>query len=142
MKRKRGEQALRTYIVGRSEFADIKLAATSVAARHAELVVTGGGRFHLTDCASGRGTWLRAATANGTEDWARIRQAFVAADADIRFGDHCVTVRQLVAQVESEGPVEGGGRWRSGLLADKRGGRVRGRVERDPTTGEIVRKRV
>jgi hypothetical protein len=112
---------------------------TSVAPRHAELVVTNDNRYYLTDCATRGGTWR---CANGKDDWSPLRQAFVTADQGIRFGDHVCTIRELLRQVETTEAADGSGRWRSGPLPDKAAERVRGRVERDPVTGEIIRKRV
>jgi pSer/pThr/pTyr-binding forkhead associated (FHA) protein len=132
--------ALKTYIIGRSRFADIKVPHTSVAPRHAELVVTDNHRYHLTDCATSGGTWRRA---SGNDDrWNAVRQAFVTADEGIRFGNHVCTIRELLRQVEATETADGLGRWRTGPIPEKAAERVRGRVERDPVTGEIVRKRV
>lgn len=115
-----------TLVVGRSVDADIRLADPSIAERHAELVITADGRYHLTDCASGAGTWRRPAGSDGP--WQTVRQAFVGVDDALRFGDHACAARALVSALPGGSPD---GRPVS-----------RGRVERDPLTGEIVRKRL
>lgn len=134
---------MKTYIIGRSQFADIVLADASVARRHAELVVTDDRRCHLTDCASGNGTWIAAAEAGGEPRWVPVRQAFVGREQKLRLGDHVIGVDDLLRRAESTPTGEEGGRWRRhGPLADAAKDWVRGRVERDPLSGEIVRKRL
>ena len=126
---------MKTLVIGRSQFADIVVPETSVAARHAELVVTVGGRLHLTDCASGQGTWRRIA--DGENAWEPVRQAFVDAEQEIRFGDFRCTLGTLLREAAGTGETDAaGGR----NAADRE--RPRGRVERDPRTGEIVRRRL
>ena len=134
----------RSFVIGRSPYADVVLADTGVARRHAEVVATADGRFHLTDCASETGTWRRAGKDG---PWEAVRQAFVAPDEPLRLGDHHCTVESLLGDQlrPEEGPGRGGGagkgRWRHegmGETAEP----PRGRVERDPETGEIVPKRL
>ncbi len=112
---------MRTFVIGRSPDADIVLADASVGHRHAELVITDDGRFHLTDCGGGDGTWRAVALRGGQEVWERTRQSFVAAGQPLRFGSLRVTVQELLARREPS---------------------LRGPVERDPRTGEIVRRRI
>ena len=122
----------RTLIVGRSPDADVTLADPSLAPRHAELVVTSAGRLHLTDCASATGTWLEARPG----DWQRIRQAFVKPDSRVRLGDYICLARELASRpIPAHGEAAPGG-----ALAASEPAR-RGRIERDPATGEIVRRR-
>jgi len=134
---------MRTFVIGRSPDADIVLADDSVARQHAELVITVDGRFHLTDCGGGEGTWRAVATRAGQEVWERTRQSFVAASQPLRFGSLRVTVQELLARrepsprdQEAAGPAGGGG---GGGSAEPG---LRGPVERDPRTGEIVRRRI
>lgn len=134
---------MRTFVIGRSPDADIVLADDSVARQHAELVITGDGRFHLTDCGGGEGTWRAVALRAGQEVWERTRQSFVAAGQPLRFGSLRVTVQELLARrepsprdQEAAGPAGGGG----GAGSAEPG--LRGPVERDPRTGEIVRRRI
>lgn len=142
---------MKTYVIGRSRFADIVLPDTSVAPRHAELVVTDGGRLHLTDCASGNGTWRLTGRAGGASHarqlgWERIRQTFVTVDQALRLGEHECTAGELLrSMLSADGPGEGGsggGNWRPGAAMRAGPERVRGPVERDPVTGEIIRKRL
>jgi predicted component of type VI protein secretion system len=133
---------MRTFVIGRSPDADIVLADASVARQHAELVITDDGRFHLTDCGDGDGTWRAVAMREGQEVWERTRQSFVAAGQPLRFGSTRVTVQELLArrspdtrEQAASGPAGGGG-----AGATEPG--LRGPVERDPRTGEIVRRRI
>jgi len=133
---------MRTFVIGRSADADIVLADASVGRQHAELVITDDGRFHLTDCGGGDGTWRAVAMRAGQEVWERTRQSFVAAGQPLRFGSIRVTVQELLARREPSpreqgmaGPAGGGG-----AGATEPG--LRGPVERDPRTGEIVRRRI
>ncbi len=133
----------RSFVIGRSPYADVVLADTGVARRHAEIVATADGRFHLTDCASETGTWRRSGTGG---PWEAVRQAFVAADEPLRLGEHHCTINALIGDqlAPEDGAGRGGpgkGRWRHegmGEAAEP----PRGRVERDPETGEIVPKRL
>lgn len=136
---------MRTLVIGRSPFADVVLADASVASHHAELVLTDDGRLYLTDCASASGTWRRAADASaGDPDaWTRVRQAFVDADEPLRLGDHPCTARGLVraAREPAAMPAAGGEGHGTDAGGEPGGSRLRGRVERDVATGEIVRRR-
>lgn len=136
----------RTLVIGRSPFADIVVADASVAPHHLELVLTENGRLHATDCGSEAGTWLGAGDADGAGAWTRVRQAFIAADQPLRLGEHVTSAARLLAGVR-EGvterrPLAEGGETAAPEPVD--GGRARirrGRVERDPRTGEIVQRR-
>jgi predicted component of type VI protein secretion system len=132
---------MRTFVIGRSPDADIVLADDSVARQHAELVITDDGRFHLTDCGDGDGTWRAVATRAGQEVWERTRQSFVAAGQPLRFGSLRVTVQELLARREpSPRDQEAAGPAGSGGGAGSAEPGLRGPVERDPLTGEIVRR--
>lgn len=136
---------MRSFVIGRSQFADLRLPDASIAAQHAEVVVTEDGRAHVTDTGSRGGTWRRVRDEVGGDTWVPIRQSFVAADEVLRFGDHAVTVgellRELLPKVRRDG---GGGRGAgpSGGDGSARPGPLKGPVERDPVTGEIVRRRL
>lgn len=141
--------AYRTYVIGRSSFADIVIPDESVAPRHAEVVVTGDGRYYVTDCASSGGTWRRIAwqaKPDVREDlgaeagWEMLRQDFVAGDEELRFGSYRSSLERLFAPSHARHDTAKAAR------PDSSGGsdgpvRPRGRVERDPLTGQIVRKR-
>ena len=139
----------RSFVIGRSPYADVVLADTSVARRHAEVVTTGDGRFHLTDCAAPTGTWRRK-DAGGDGKWERIRQTFVTVDEPLRLGEHDCTIQSLLGDrlVSEDGGGRGDGaggagkgRWRHEGMPEA-ADPPRGRVERDPETGEIVPKRL
>lgn len=93
-------------------------------------------RYHLTDCGSGRGTWLRVESA-GSESWAEVRQAFVASGEPLRIGEHRCTVNSLLERRAT--PGHGAASAENGAIPSV--SLPHGRVERDPVTGEIIRKR-
>jgi predicted component of type VI protein secretion system len=132
---------MRTFVIGRSPDADIVLADASVGRQHAELVITDDGRFHLTDCGGGDGTWRAVAVRAGQEVWERTRQSFVAAGQPLRFGSIRVTVQELLARREPS-PREHGMAGPAGGGTGATDPGLRGPVERDPRTGEIVRRRI
>lgn len=131
-------------MVGRSPFADVVIADPSVAPHHAEIVVTSGGRLHLTDCATPGGTWRLgpAEDGDGSSEWRPVRQAFVREDEPLRLGEYRCVAGQLVRSLRPGGELPG---WTSEAAGQEgRGGPRRalgGRVERDAVTGEIVRRR-
>ena len=125
---------MRTYLIGRSPYADIVIADPSVAEHHAEIVVANDGRLFITDCGTGAGTW-RLATDGGRSAWMAIRQAFVGRDDALRLGDHECRVSEILSPVEPQSRAEATGPVRPDAA------RLGGRLRRDPTTGEIVRRR-
>jgi predicted component of type VI protein secretion system len=124
-------------VIGRSPSADVVIADTSVAPHHAELVITADGRFHLTDCATDGGTWVKGEGADHA-GWQPVRQSFVRPDQVLRFGDYQCTAGDLLrwSRAAPEDAAAGAGGWEAAWQR-----RVRGPVARDPTTGEIVRRR-
>ena len=84
--------AFRTLTIGRRRDADIRLTDRSVSRVHAEVTMTGDGRYFLIDCGSLRGTWTRA----GTGEWVRHRQGYVEAASRVRFG-RCETRLEKLA---------------------------------------------
>jgi hypothetical protein len=122
--------SLRTYIVGRSPYADIVIADPTVAERHAEIVEAADGRLFIADCASGAGTWRLEGTA-----WEPVRQRFVAREDVLLLGQYRCTLAELLAPLAPREPGPGGGTGEADPVR-------KGRVERDPTTGEIVRRRL
>ena len=130
-------------MIGRSPYADVVLPETSVARRHAEIVVTDDNRFYVTDCASEAGTWRRVEPGAGEEKWEPLRQDFVAADDVLRLGEHRCTLRGLLGRMTLGGGGGGEtGRWRPDEPREHGPSMPRGRVERDPVTGEVVPKRL
>ncbi len=135
---------MKTLVIGRSPFADIVIADPTVAPHHAELVLTGDGRLYLTDCASPGGSRRGRTGDDGATVWEAIRQDFVEPDEPLRLGQHPCTAAALITAARGEGAVAGvavgGGTDRGeGAEAPRRG--LRGRLERDPQTGEVVRRR-
>jgi predicted component of type VI protein secretion system len=133
-----GGATLRTLVIGRSPSADVVVADASVAPHHAELVITDDGRLYLTDCATDGGTWRQGEKGEGVLRWQPVRQAFVGPDEPLRLGDHRCTASDLLrrsGRAPSEAAASGGA-WEGPARS-----RLRGPVVRDPTTGEIVRRR-
>jgi hypothetical protein len=139
-RRELGEVALRTLVIGRSPFADVVMADPSVATHHAELVITDDGRLYLTDCGGESGTW-RLDAPGGEQHWRPVRQAFVAEDEPLKLGEHRCTARELIRTAREGGPSEGQSSALQQERLERARPRLRGRVERDATTGEIVRRR-
>ena len=126
---------MRTLVIGRSPSADVVIADASLAPHHAELVVTDDGRFYVTDCGTDAGTWVRGEAAAG---WQPVRQGFVHPDQALRLGDHQCTAGDLLRWSRAAPTdISAGAGGREGAWQR----RVRGPVARDPTTGEIVRRR-
>ena len=126
-------------MIGRSPFADVVVADESVAPHHAELVVTDDGRLHLTDCATEAGTWRLVASSGGDRRWHPVRQSFVREGAQLRLGGYRCTAGDLLRAARGDADAR-----RSELQWERLDGfrrRLRGRVERDAITGEIVRRR-
>ena len=138
---------LRTYLIGRSSFADIVLADDSVAPRHAELVVTDDGAYYLTDCGTERGTWRASLEPampgeEPTISWRPLRQDFVKGDELLRFGGYRCRLEDLILTPASRSSAGAGMAVSSQEAEADKSARKKGRVERDPITGQIVRKRV
>jgi hypothetical protein len=131
---------MRTLVIGRSPFADVVMADPSVATHHAEIVITDDGRLYLTDCASETGTWRLDPTPGGDRHWRPLRQGFVAADEPLMLGEHHCTAGQLTAAVRERSAGDRQAALQQERLERDRP-RLRGRVERDAATGEIVRRR-
>lgn len=135
---------MKTFVIGRSQYADMRLPDSSIAPHHAEIVLTVDGRVHVTDTGSRGGTWRRVATETG-EAWAPIRQGFVGAEEVLRFGGQIVPVADLLRDLmpKSEpGAGAGGGQGAGGGGGKPRASALKGPVQRDPVTGEIVRRRL
>jgi len=140
------ETDLKTYVIGRSDFADVVLADDSVAPRHAEVVETDDDRFFITDCVTATGTWRRVAPAeDGGDDgrplWEPVRQAFVRRDETLRLGEYLCTLDDLLGTSAEGGALLGARPAGAPGLPSDQLPRPRGRVERDAKTGEIVRRR-
>ena len=133
-----GGTPLRTLVIGRSPSADVVIADTSVAPHHAELVITADGRLYLTDCATDGGTWIKSEGERRTRAGSRSVRASCSPTS--RCGWATTSARPATCCVGAAARRRmrsaGGGAWEG---AGQR--RMRGPVARDPTTGEIVRRR-
>jgi len=126
----------RTLQIGRSSHADIVIADAGVAALHAELVVTSDGRLYLTDRGGEQGAFLRAAPEG---EWAPLRQGFIEDGQELRLGGFRISAEALRRRAEEamdEGPKTQGGGYGGRAVPQ-----LRGAVERDPATGEIVKRK-
>lgn len=133
---------MKTLVIGRGPQADIELKDASVDAHHAELIVTLDGRYHLTDCGTGAGTWQAGRRDPGPDDWEAVRQGFVGPQQPLRFGAQVCTLDALLRPLFGDGPgASAAGAGGAGLAAGRTAERLRGPLERDPRTGEIVRRR-
>ncbi len=116
-----------------------------MAPHHAELTVTDDGRLYMVDCAAAAGAWRqRAPRMDGEDRWQPLRQDFVAADEPLRLGDYRCTATSLLRSAR-DAPARSGATpaMAAAEASPADGGRqpLRGRVERDARTGEIVRRR-
>lgn len=125
---------MRTIVVGRSGHADAALADSGVAPRHLELTETEDGRWYAVAVAldpAGAPLVLKKTAAGEDGRWAPLRQDFVAAEDRLRLGAQAEwTVAGLIALAAANAEGADG----------RRGDLQSGRVERDPETGEIVRR--
>jgi FHA domain len=98
---------MKIYTIGRSGDNELVVGDRSVSRHHAELHVDHG-RYHLVDLGSTNGTYVRDGN-----DWAKIEQAYVAADERIMLGDTVTSVAALLGgQAAAPGPdasIRGGG---------------------------------
>jgi pSer/pThr/pTyr-binding forkhead associated (FHA) protein len=122
---------LKTFVVGRSPYADVVVADPTVAEFHAEIVRTDDGRIFVDDCGSASGT-RRLVESNGRSAWTLLRQGFIGIGDTLRLGEHECLVADLVAAATEDRVVHRGSR-----AVPVRPG---GRLSRDPWTGEIVRR--
>jgi pSer/pThr/pTyr-binding forkhead associated (FHA) protein len=128
---------MKAYTIGRGQKADIVVADASVSRVHAELVSTDDGRYYLTDCGSTYGTFIQRDNA-----WKRIRQVYVRARDPVKLGEYETSAAQLMDMLPAEKRhprvtvIEGD------VLPAPKSDLPSGPVERDPETGEIIRRTV
>lgn len=106
------------FVIGREPDPNkprIVLHDRSISRIHATIADLGGGGYLLQDAASRNGTFIR-----GPGGWRKIDQAQVALDDEVRLG---AFVTRVAALIELRTSAPG-----------------RARLERNPETGEIVRK--
>lgn len=128
------------YRIGRSAEADIRIDDSSVSRLHAELLLTSGGRYYLTDCASSGGTFL-----SRDGEWAPLKQDFVEPGEGLLLGRYRTDAKQLLAHAApGRGRKVAAGVGRRSSPVPGRGGaaqddsRPRGAVQRDEETGDII----
>jgi len=128
-----------TLTIGRSAYADIIIADASIAPNHAELVVTDDGRYFLTDCGSTGGSWREQAGMKGVLE--PVRQAFVKPDEPLRLGEYACTASGLTEANQVPSMAVANVKPQGEAAASRLSEIARGRIERNPVTGEIVRRR-
>lgn len=137
---------MKAYMIGRSPKVDIVVSHTTVSRRHAELLFTDNGRYYLNDCGSKNGTRVRK---HGR--WTRIKQTFVTRDQPLRLGEYETTARSLIASMSNVAIRARADSKSKSTAADTQVHEIelepsaksdlpRGEVERNPETGEVVRR--
>jgi len=107
------------YLIGRDPDPSqprIVLEDKSVSRTHGKLAVLGSDRYLIEDMRSQNGTFLRAA-----DGWKRVERAQVGADDEVRLGAFITTVAALLQRAV--------------------GASARIKIERNPETGEIVKRK-
>ncbi|MGE5146717.1 MAG: FHA domain-containing protein [Candidatus Eiseniibacteriota bacterium] len=128
---------MKAYTIGRGQKADIVIAESSVSRIHAELVSTDDGRYYLTDCGSKYGTFIQR-----DSEWKKIRQVYVRPRDPVKLGEYQTTAAQLMDMLPEDKRhpkvtiVEGD------VVPAPKSDLPSGPVERDPETGEIIRRSV
>lgn len=91
---------MRIFTIGRKD-TDIVLQDPNkdVSRRHAELTLTDDGRFHLADCGSSNGTFIKRPRAGSTARWESLKQDYVTEEDTLRFGTSEITVRDLLRMI-------------------------------------------
>lgn len=128
---------MKSFLLGRGLDCDVVFADPTVSRRHAEFVVKSEREFLLVDSASTYGTFVRSG-----QEWKQIATAQVSIDDQIRLGRHDTTVRAVMSAV-----IE---RLRALAPAEEKPAPAspspkepakRAALERDPETGEIIRRK-
>ena len=137
---------MKAYMIGRSPKVDIVVSDATVSRRHAELLFTDNGRYYLNDCGSKNGTRVRQ---HGK--WTRIKQTFVTRDQPLRLGEYETTARRLIASMSSVAlPAKADSKSKAKVTDTEiyeieleplaKSDLPRGEVERNPETGEVIRR--
>lgn len=87
--------AFQTLSIGRRRDADVRLTDRSVSRVHAEVTMTGDGRYFLIDCVSLRGTW----TGSKNGKWTQHRQGYVDGSSPVRFGGFETRLKDLIPPI-------------------------------------------
>ncbi|RKZ38416.1 MAG: hypothetical protein DRQ49_14350 [Gammaproteobacteria bacterium] len=85
---------MKTYIIGRSQNADIVItnADQSVSAFHLELTEDSNGKYFVTDRKSANGTYRKYGGR-----WIAIQETYVSLNEQLLLGKYQVTIRELLA---------------------------------------------
>tara|TARA_R110002167_G_scaffold92849_5_gene249213 strand:+ start:245 stop:616 length:372 start_codon:yes stop_codon:yes gene_type:complete len=87
--------AFRTYTVGRSSKADIRVEHDSVSRAHLEATITTKNKIYCVDCNSTHGSFLRK-----NNEWTPFTQGYVAIDEELRLGKKSIKVRRLMQAID------------------------------------------
>lgn len=128
---------MKAYKIGRSiNRADIVLPnmSTQVSSVHLEFIKTDDGRFYINDL-SKNGTFIF------TEDekWMKVKQSYVNGRTRLRLADCSVSVNDLLKLIEEKTPSKVKSKEKA-IISSKNEGVYRGKIERNPETGEIIRR--
>ena len=123
------------YSIGRGDQADIQLDDPTVSRIHAELVVTAGDKFYITDCLSSGGTFLEEGG-----KFESVQQSYVERADKVKFGEFCTTLQDLLVYVNDLNRGAGSHKDGKGAGAPPTGkdDLPSGPVRRDPVSGEII----
>jgi predicted component of type VI protein secretion system len=117
---------MKTYLIGRSQTADITITDANLAVSriHLELTIDAQHRYYIVD-RSASGTFSQQ---HGR--WIRIQQGYVTLDERLLLGNYQTSLRQLLALRNYQS-----------ILSQPQPDGYDGPVERNPETGEIIPKR-
>lgn len=128
---------MKTYKIGRSaKKSDIVLAnmSTQVSGVHLELTDVGNNRYYINDL-SRNGTFILAAN----NQWSRIKQTYVDINTQLRLADYQTTVYAIIKAIQST--AEPARNLQKEISqSSKNEGVYIGKVERNPETGEVIRR--
>ncbi len=135
---------MKSFLLGRGLECDVVLTDPSVSRRHAEFVVKSEREFLLRDSESTYGTFVLSG-----QDWKQITVAPVAIDDQIRLGSYTTTVRAIMSAVieklRASAPAEPKPPPKTVTpplpKEPVREPAKRPALERDPETGEIIKRK-
>ena len=129
--------SLSTYLIGRSQKADIVIGDITVSRLHAELVRGRDRRWFLTDRSSTGGSYIWY-----EGKWKPVRQEFVRSGDRLKFGAFECSLDDLLHQLshtgESKSESQGGETGTGTPILDDR---PQGPVRRSPTTGDVIARK-
>ena len=128
---------MKSFLLGRGLECDVIFTDPTVSRRHAEFVVKSDREFLLVDSASTYGTFVLSG-----REWKQITTAQVSIDDQIRLGRHDTTVRAVMSAVIER--LRGSAPAETKPMPASPAPREpvkRAALERDPETGEIIKRK-